>query len=111
MFDLRVTEELRTLIDRCAGHCGLTPSEIFRSVSVAIRRSRKLDVQIENLKSMATAGKERVSIRDFSLPPTITRQQLREELVKHCSRALQCPKLERFITNEGIDYTIIDTEE
>ena len=105
---LRVTPELRAVVDRCAAHTGLTVSEICRAVACGIRRGRVVK-QIRVEECYTNSGSSIIGVRGgVELPDLCTEKRFREVLYLRCMEELAkpahvAPKVEAVA---GVDYMV-----
>lgn len=113
MFKLKMTKELKTLVESAAAHCGLSVSEIFRAVRRGIGRRGLPVIQSVANDCMANAGNTAIPVRGFALPDNVSPRQFRIALAARCREALRSRPVQSYQTDlrEGIDYTIVDQEE
>ena len=87
---IRVTKELKDLVDRTAEHCGLTISEIIRRCVNWTRRHGGEEVNVTESEK----GKAVTFLRaDFELPADIEPVTLRNVLKMRCEDALKRPSI------------------
>ena len=84
---IRVTKELKDLVDRTAEHCGLTISEILRRCVNWTRRHGGAKELVTFLRA------------DFELPADIEPVTLRNVLKMRCEDALKKPSAKEVCTN------------
>lgn len=105
---IRVTPELREVVDKCAAHTGREISEICRAVACGIRRGRFVkQVEIENCYT--NSGTEIIGVRGgMEIPDMCTERRFRKVLYLRCMEELAkpahiAPKVEAVA---GVDYTV-----
>ena len=103
---LRVTPELREVVDKCAAHTGLTVSEICRAVACGIRRGR-LVKQIQIEECYTNSGTEIIGVRGgVEIPDMCTEKRFRKVLYIRCMEELAKPPKAplRVVAVLGVDY-------
>ena len=93
---IRVTKELKDLVDRTAEHCGLSISEIIRRCVNWTRRHGGSEVNVTESEQ----GKPVTFLRaDFELPADIQPVTLRNVLRMRCEDALKKPSVKEVCIN------------
>jgi hypothetical protein len=93
---IRVTKELKDLVDRTAEHCGLSITEIIRR---CVNWTRRHGGE-EELVTESEKGKAVTFLRaDFELPQDIELVTFRNVLRKRCEDALTKPSAKEVCTN------------
>jgi hypothetical protein len=109
---LRVTAELRQLVQDCATHCGVAVSDVLRCSAAGIRSGR-LVTQKEIADCMTNAGNFRLPVRGMMLPEGYPLAEFRRVLALRCMEELAKPKKAQpvFQLREGVDYILVHDEE
>lgn len=109
---LRVTAELRQLVQDCATHCGVAVSDVLRCSAAGIRSGRPV-IQKEFADCMTNAGSFRLPVRGMMLPDGYSLAEFRRVLALRCMEELAKPKRSVPVSplREGVDYILVHDEE
>ena len=105
---IRVTPELREVVDKCAKHTGWKVSELCRAVACGIRRGRAVK-QIHVDECYTKSGSSIIGVRGgMTLPDMCTERRFRKVLYIRCMEELAkpahfAPKVEAVA---GVDYMV-----
>lgn len=111
---IRMTPELKGIIDATAAKCHLTIAEVLRAVALGIRTGRPLSVVgFQDCKSTTASGSEVVRIEGGILIPEEMRGDLlRRAIYARCMEELSRPDRARRKpvpdAVEGVDYNVPD---
>lgn len=112
---IRMTQELKDMLDATAAKCDLTVADVLRAVSVGIRQGRphKVVAESEKLKSATKSGSVVVNIESgMIVPDMFSAYAIRRAIFLRCAEELARPerrgkgKIPAAV--EGVDYNVPD---
>ena len=108
---IRISCELKRIVEDTAKHTGLSVSDIFHAVRNGIRRKRKV-TRCKITKGVTDAGKCFIHVKNCALDGIATQKKFREVLYLRCMEELKKPSANPppvFAEVEGRDYNVSDS--
>lgn len=111
---IRMTDELKGMLDATAAKCNLTVAEVLRVIAVGIRNGRPAPAvaETENFKSATAAGSVVVNIESgITIPDMYNAYALRRAIYLRCAEELARPERRKSAPPEaveGVDYNVPD---
>lgn len=112
---IRMTAELKAIIDATAAKCNLTVAEVLRAVAHGIRNNRPVNSVVDNEKLKSTTKSGAVVVRvegGITIPDMMSGYALRRAIFLRCTEELGKPekRQRRAIQQgvEGVDYNVPD---
>jgi len=108
---IRMTSELRELLERTAAHIDCDLSYIARATCRWLARHGVIQMEKEECITSGS-GNTYLCIRGVELPDGVSVQQFREALYVRCSEALAKPGVKKFepAAVAGRDYVVVSLE-
>lgn len=110
---IRVSGELKRIVEDTAKHTGLSVSDIFHAVRNGIRRKRKVTPR-KIAKGVTDAGEYFIHVKNCALDGIATQKKFRRTLYLRCMEELAKPPANPppvFAEVEGRDYNVSEISE
>ena len=106
---LRVTPELKEIVERTAARCNLPAAEVCRRVARGIRNGRKIVTLREIPHGVTSAGEAMLRFKPgVEIPDMCPLERFRDTLYLRCMEELAKPEKPKFTPPcaEGMDYLV-----
>ncbi len=106
---LRVTPELKEIVERTAARCNLPAAEVCRRVARGIRNGRRIVTLREIPHGVTSAGEAMLRFKPgVEIPDMCPLGRFRDTLYLRCMEELAKPAAPKFTppATEGVDYIV-----